>query len=245
MAITRSQTKTGSGTSTTTVSFNMDSVFATDDFLIVTVAINGGGAVTSVGWADSVITAVTQSLQRLPNYPVSNPGVEGGGVRLEKWVIPRLPATANVPTITVTVSPSTAGIAVLAETYASVRRFQFLDVYASNTNDGTSCATGTTGTTSEDAMLCHACWGWYTNAAVTIGATNSFTGAITVAAGTACSAYAAYKVISAAAAVSSTLTIASSVDMAAGVDTFRTEPSDPPTGSAVGRLPILKALSLP
>jgi len=244
MAVTRSQSKTGSTASGTSVALTLDSAFSLDDCLIVSVAINGGGVVSGMTWSDSVFALVASSLHRIAQYPSIDTGIEGGGIRVEKWMATRLPALENVPIVTVSVSTASA-VAVIAEVFANVRRFNPYDVGAKNNGDGASLSTGTTATTGYDNELWHAVWGWYGTGSVTVGPTNLFTNTLTVAAGTAAQLYVAHKAVAATGTAESTITQDTGVtDMAAGVDTIREKEAsgEPPSGFDNDMVPELLML---
>lgn len=239
----RTQYKTGSGTGVTSKAITMDSAFTLDGTLIVSVTYNGAANVSSVKWQDSIIgTPTLHSLSRLPGYPVANPGVEGGGIIIDKWAMGRLPTTVNAATITVAFTASTS-CSVACEEFEGVRRFSALDDQSTNTDDGSTLGTGTA-TPSEDDMLCHALWGWYADGTLSVGPTNSYTNTLDVVSGTAMRLITAHKVISSIAAQSSSVTQSGSTDMAAGLDLFRKEPADQPNGSAVDPTPIFKVLGI-
>lgn len=236
----RTQSKTGTGTGVTSKAVTMDSAFTLDGTLIVSVVYNGAASISSVKWQDSIIgTPTVHNLSQLPEYPVANPGVEGGGIIISKWAMGRLPTTANAATITVTFTASTS-CSVACEEFEGVRRFNALDDQSTNTDDGSTLGTGTA-TPSEDDMLCHALWGWYADGTLSVGPTNSYTNTLDVVSGTAMRLIAAHKVISSIAAQSSSVTQSGSTDMAAGLDLFRAEPSggEPPSGLDDDLLPEL------
>lgn len=218
MAIARTQSKTGVVEDDTTLAVQLDNTLTEFDFVVATIGLSGSDAILSVSGTNNM-RAFTRVVQ------ATNNALEGVASNVQHWVSMRNPATPSFPTITVTTSAA-RDIAMIVQVFTDVRKFIPLDVWASGTNDGFNCSTGTTGTTQYADSCFLAGWCWPTGDAKDANPlTNSFGSVLTVTSGTAIRLYTAFKVVSAVGTAESTIGISASVEASGAVFTFGEEPT--------------------